>query len=204
MEKDIFPDTNKAHRSTFEDHPRRQRRSRPWCGGLWHPRFRDAMSTFGALLAGHRDEHHDVFLAAMDVDRVVELLSFLGSWKQQSEPDVKENSYHIEVGFFYDRGPKQRQAQRAMAWLTEFSMTANSLTVFWIMKTKTKFMLNFMTADSLSVFWIMKAKIKTLKFVVVGCWFEVITAMMLKLFSFLDKFTKKKVTSPIDAIYKKL
>ena len=58
------------------------------------------MSTFGALLAGHRDEHHDGFLAAMDVDRVVELLSFLGSWKQQSEPDVKENSYHIEVGFF--------------------------------------------------------------------------------------------------------
>ena len=30
----------------------------------------------------------DVLLAAMDVDRVVELLFFLGSWKQQSEPDV--------------------------------------------------------------------------------------------------------------------
>ena len=39
-------------------------------------------------IEGQFSEYVDVFVAAMDVDRVAELLSFLGSWKQQSEPDV--------------------------------------------------------------------------------------------------------------------
>ena len=45
----------------FHYHSRRQHFSRPWCRCLRHPRFRDAMSTFGGLLAGHCDEHHEVF-----------------------------------------------------------------------------------------------------------------------------------------------
>ena len=45
--------------------------------------------------------------------------------------------------FFYDRGPKQRQAEKVMTWLKEFSMTADSLSVFWIMKAKTKIIVEF-------------------------------------------------------------
>ena len=39
-------------------------------------------------IEGQFSEYVDVFVAAMDVDRVAELLSFLGALQQQSEPDV--------------------------------------------------------------------------------------------------------------------
>ena len=55
-----------------------------------HPRFRDAMSTFGALLAGHADEHHEVFnhlqascLNAGAAAQVASLLEAIGGSQSQ-------------------------------------------------------------------------------------------------------------------------
>ena len=52
---------------------------------MWHLRFRDAMSTFGELLAGHADEHHEMFqhlqaccLSAGDAAQVASLLEAIG------------------------------------------------------------------------------------------------------------------------------
>ena len=66
-------------------------------------------------IKGQFSEYAHVCVAAMDADRVVELLFFLAGWKQQSEPDVLRVCATWDVAV--SEGSRMRPRQRLAAEL---------------------------------------------------------------------------------------